>query len=279
MGKLRTEAQRSLQSERQKAVDGAWKAEVELVRQGKGTRQWSADEQREILANGKVSGYYGHHMQSVKTNPENAANKDNIQFLNYDEHINGAHQKNPRENPTNGYYDPKTGQMHEFKDGKLVPITPMELENQGFTNLEERENGYKQGVVDRYNAKLDKRLAEYQKNLEQREDLSAEQKNTKYETRAAKYETNKEEFRVSMFQEGTVEKLNNNEIDNSTKLDSEKIDINNENSIEINANMENSSSSQVDTTNDNISDSESLSSTESSSDSSASSGNDGGMDY
>lgn len=206
MGKLRSDGQRSLQTERQKAVDEAWKFEVELVRRGKGTRQWTADEQKELLATGKVNGYYGHHMQSVKTNPENAGNKDNIQFLNYEEHINGAHQGSTK-NSTNGYYDPQTGQMHEFKDGKLVPIIPMELEQQAFESVEERENTYRQGMVDRYSANLDKKLANYQKSLEQRDDLTDEEKSAKYKERTLKYEADKREYQVSMFSK-TIEETN-----------------------------------------------------------------------
>ena len=288
MGKLRTEGQKSLQYQRQKAVNEAWKEEVELVREGKGTRQWSVEEQKELLANGKVSGYYGHHMQSVKTNPENASNKDNIQFLNYDEHIDGAHQGNTK-NSTNGYYDPATGQMNEFKDGNLVPITPMNQEQQAFDTIEERDNAYKQGMVDRYNNNLDKKLADYQKNLEQREELSDEQKNEKYEQRAAKYEADKEEFYTSMFSEQSIEKSENNDIANNMQsnsslgevdskvasekdigihsIENESVDSDNSNGIETVSNTEESDSSLSDATNDNTSSSES------------SSGNDGGIDY
>lgn len=193
MGKLRSESQRSLQSERQSAVDKAWAAEVELIRAGKGTRQWTVAEQKELLGTGRVEGYHGHHMQSVKTHPENAGNKDNIQFLSYDEHINGAHKGNTR-NSTDGYYDPQTGQMHEFKDGKLAPITPMEQKDQAFENAADRENAYRQGLIDRFIADKDQKLANYEKKLTQRDDLSEQEKADRYKAMSEKYESDKQDY-------------------------------------------------------------------------------------
>lgn len=99
--------------ERQKAVREAWKREKAFIREGKGTRDWSQAEQREILSIGKATGYDGHHMKSVKDYPQHAGNPDNIQFLKLTEHIDGAHKGNTQ-NSTNGYYDPKTKQMSEF---------------------------------------------------------------------------------------------------------------------------------------------------------------------
>lgn len=225
MGKLRSDSQRSTQYERQKAVDEAWAKEVELVRQGKGTRNWSADEQKELLSTGKVNGYYGHHMSSVKNDPANAGNKDNIQFLNYDEHIHGAHQGDTK-NATNGYYDPETGQMHTFQNG-VEKVPERDIEN-GFESEAAREEAYKQGMVDRNNAKLDKEMADYEKKLEQRENLTAEEKSEKLSSYQAKKESEKEAYKESIY----GEKSENEKLENEKTVDEKST---NEESIEENS--------------------------------------------
>ena len=68
-----------------KAVSDAWKREAELVNQGKGTREWSIQEQNDIIERGKAydmdgKAYQGHHMKSVALFPEYQQNPDNIQF-------------------------------------------------------------------------------------------------------------------------------------------------------------------------------------------------------
>ena len=107
--------------ERQKAIRDAWKNEKANVRQGMGTRDWSQVEQRQIVAKGRANGYEGHHMKSVKEYPQYAGDPKNIQFLNRSEHVNGAHKGNTQ-NPTNGYYDHKTGKTHDF--GNRPPQAP-----------------------------------------------------------------------------------------------------------------------------------------------------------
>jgi len=102
--------------ERRKAVDLAWKNEKGRVLDGKGTRDWSQKEQREIIARGKAKGYQGHHMKSVDGHNSKAGEPDNIQFLTRREHLN-AHKGNYRNN-TNGYYDPKSQKMNEFGRNK-----------------------------------------------------------------------------------------------------------------------------------------------------------------
>ena len=102
--------------ERRKAVAEAWKNEKHLVMDGKGTRDWEKKEQQEILLKGKATGYQGHHMKSVAGHNEHAGESNNIQFLTRREHL-AAHNGNYRNN-TNGYYDPKTGKMHDFGEGK-----------------------------------------------------------------------------------------------------------------------------------------------------------------
>jgi hypothetical protein len=107
--------------ERAEAVRGAWKNERALVQDGKGTRDWPQRQQIGMVRKGVVSGFDGHHMQSVKTHPQQAGNPKNIQFLNKSEHIKGAHGGNTK-NSTNGYYNPQTKSMHSF--GSNSPQAP-----------------------------------------------------------------------------------------------------------------------------------------------------------
>ena len=93
-----------LASKRASAVRQAWKNEYNNVRSG-GTgisREWSSAETNELLTTGKVKGYQGHHMKSVKGYPELAGDPTNIQFLTRSEHL-AAHGGNWR-NITHGRY-------------------------------------------------------------------------------------------------------------------------------------------------------------------------------
>lgn len=67
------------------------------------SREWTVAEQEELLATGKIKGYQGHHMKSVKGYPDSAADPDNIQFLTRAEHL-AAHKGN-FQNVTHGRYD------------------------------------------------------------------------------------------------------------------------------------------------------------------------------
>lgn len=102
--------------ERRKAVANAWKNERNLVKDGSGTRDWTVSEQREILLTGKAKGYEGHHMRDVSNHNSLAGDPNNIQFLNRKEHLQ-AHGGDFH-NKTNGYFDPKTNEMHEFGRNK-----------------------------------------------------------------------------------------------------------------------------------------------------------------
>ena len=97
--------------EAHKAIDAAWEKEQELVRQGKGTRDWTPEQQKDILdpERGKAydddgRAFDGQHMKSVAKYPEHQGHPDNIQFLTRQEHLE-AH-KGSWQNPTNWYYDP-----------------------------------------------------------------------------------------------------------------------------------------------------------------------------
>ena len=92
-------------SERASAVRKAWKLEYEdVVNGGSGiSRTWSKSEINELLTTGKVKGYQGHHMKSVKGYPELAGDPHNIQFLTRSEHLR-AHGGNFR-NITHGFFE------------------------------------------------------------------------------------------------------------------------------------------------------------------------------
>ncbi len=102
-GKVADAAETVTQSTRSRVVREAWANEVELVREtGQGTRKWTQAEIDELLTTGKVKGYQGHHMKSVKGYPHLAGDPDNIQFLTRKEHLL-AHGGNWR-NITHGRY-------------------------------------------------------------------------------------------------------------------------------------------------------------------------------
>ena len=105
----------SLSYQRKCAVSKAWAKERQQVLNSCGSRNWSQEEQKEILQTGKCHGYEGQHMLSVKAHPEQAGNENNIQFLTRGEHFK-AHRGNWK-NDANGKYDPKTGEIEPFNDG------------------------------------------------------------------------------------------------------------------------------------------------------------------
>lgn len=110
-----------------KTIVEAWDNERTLIKQGKGTRNWTKDEQKIILdSTGKPPlkkelniQYDGQHMYSKAKYPEYAMKSENIQFLQHDIHIDEAHNGNTRLNQTHGYYDEITGIMFDFKSGKI----------------------------------------------------------------------------------------------------------------------------------------------------------------
>ena len=94
---------KSTKSARSSAVRKAWKNEYNAVKNtGIGSRDWTPWEKEELLRTGKVSGYVGHHMKSVKGYPELAGDPNNIQFLTRKNHFL-AHEMNWR-NITHGRY-------------------------------------------------------------------------------------------------------------------------------------------------------------------------------
>ena len=122
------------------AVDGFWNNERDLVREGQGSRDWTPEQQTDIM-NYKSDGterknavapkdetgksYEGHHMKSVEAHPDYQGRSDNIQPLTRDEHIS-AHGGDTK-NPTNGYYNPETGETTDFGQNEPSKPEPIKL--------------------------------------------------------------------------------------------------------------------------------------------------------
>ena len=119
-------------AEASKAVLEAWEHEQFLVQDGKGTREWSPEQQKDILDRGKAyddngKAFEGHHMKSAERYPEYQGDYQNIQFLSRAEHF-AAHGGN-FQNPANGYYNPITRITVDFGEGKYIACEIFELKN------------------------------------------------------------------------------------------------------------------------------------------------------
>ena len=118
--------------EANKAILAAWEKEQDLVREGKGTRDWTQEQQQDILDRGKAydedgKAFHGQHMKSVEKYPEYQGDPNNIQFLTKAEHLE-AHQGN-WQNPTNWYYDPVSKRFVAFGECELIPCEVIKLSN------------------------------------------------------------------------------------------------------------------------------------------------------
>ena len=116
--------------ERNKAVREAWNKELELVQEGKGTREWTPEQQKDILEKGRAydengKAFEGQHMKSAEMYPEYQGEPGNIQFLTREEHL-AAHDGN-WQNSTNWYYHPVTKEKFDFGDGPFIPCEIIQL--------------------------------------------------------------------------------------------------------------------------------------------------------
>ena len=160
------ERTKELNRERRKAVREARKNERALVLEGKGTRDWTPDEQREWIRTGRCVGYDGHHMKSVKDYPEYAGDAKNIQFLNEKEHYQ-AHGGDYK-NATNGYYNPSTGRMNSFGDSP-PRNAPAKALSEPLSERSKKINETKRLEADRQKREADKRAAEIRARREKKE--------------------------------------------------------------------------------------------------------------
>ncbi|GAA4360993.1 hypothetical protein [Angustibacter luteus] len=121
-----------------RAIKEAWENERRLVLEGKGTRDWSEEHQRQIKDKGKAyddqgRAFEGQHMKSVSSHPEYQDDPRNIQFLSREEHL-AAHGGNWK-NLTNGYYDPASRRTLSFGNSPPQPCVEMTLTNPLYVDL------------------------------------------------------------------------------------------------------------------------------------------------
>lgn len=168
-------------SEANKAICKAWNAEQKLVQEGKGTRDWTPDQQKDILEKGKAydeknKAFEGHHMLNVDNFPEYQGNPQNIEFLSRSEHLK-AHDGNYQK-ATFGYYDYSTGKTRSFENGNLEPCLVIELSNpianfsipSSKTALDKKvsestSKNHKENVIETNNQILTKNNVEFKKNF------------------------------------------------------------------------------------------------------------------
>lgn len=120
-----------------RAVRESWENERRRVLEGKGTRDWTEEQQKQIKEKGKAydsegKAFEGQHMKSVSLYPEYQGDARNIQLLSHEEHL-AAHGGN-WQNPTNGYYDPVVKTMSDFGDGPPQPCAEVPLTNPLYVN-------------------------------------------------------------------------------------------------------------------------------------------------
>lgn len=120
-----------------RAIREAWENEKRLVLEGKGSRDWTEEQQKQIIEKGKAydwegRAFEGQHMKCVSMYPEYQDDASNIQLLSREEHF-AAHNGNWK-NPTNGYYDPVAKTMSNFGDGPPQRCAEMPLTNPHLTD-------------------------------------------------------------------------------------------------------------------------------------------------
>ena len=106
---------------RSEGVAAAWRQEQAIVRAGGiGTRPWTDAQRAELLDTDKVTGFDGHHINSVEAHPELAGDPDNIRFMPNSDHKD-LHRGN------GGYRVPTTGdrldrnQLYQEATGSDLP--------------------------------------------------------------------------------------------------------------------------------------------------------------
>lgn len=108
----------------------AWTKEQELVQKGKGTREWTPQQQKDILDKGKAyddkgKAFERQHMKSAQQYPEYQGAPGNIQFLTRAEHLK-SHNGNWH-NPTNWYFNTVTKEKLGFGDGPFISCDIIQL--------------------------------------------------------------------------------------------------------------------------------------------------------
>lgn len=153
-------------SEASKAVRKAWEKERQLVLQGEGTRDWTREQQKDIIEIGKAydndgKAFEGHHMKSAEAYPEYQGDENNIQFLSRKEHLD-AHYGSFC-NATNGYYDYNTRTTIDFEDGKYKTCKNLKLSNP-IINEKQVDNNLKCSRVNQNQEIITKKVDSYSNN-------------------------------------------------------------------------------------------------------------------
>ena len=161
-----------LNNERKRAVKEAWSREKKLVCNGKGTVDWTIEQQNELIEKGHVSGYEGQHMKSVNEYPEFAGCVENIQLLSHEDHL-AAHncseisEKKGYHSPTNGYYDVKTNTIQSFGDGpprapEIIDLSNVRLNVQSNEQMKSGHDYIEQQKCERIILKDSRDMESYQ---------------------------------------------------------------------------------------------------------------------
>lgn len=113
-----------------RAIRQVWENERLLVLEGRGSRDWTDEQQQQIIEKGKAyddegRAFEGQHMKCVSAYPEYQGDARNIQLLSRAEHF--AAHSGDWNNPTNGYYDPVLKTISDFGDGPPQPCVEVTL--------------------------------------------------------------------------------------------------------------------------------------------------------
>jgi hypothetical protein len=93
----------AIETARRQATKQAWKHERAIVEKGgKGSFAWSPLQKKELLEKGRVSGFDGHHINSVNDAAGLAGNPDNIRFLKNVDHRKLHSENGGTKVPTKG---------------------------------------------------------------------------------------------------------------------------------------------------------------------------------
>ncbi len=137
-------------SKANRAIREAWENEKKLILEGKGSRNWTREQQQSIIDFGVAyddnnKALEGHHKLSVEAYPEYQGDADNIQFLTRTEH-KSAHNGN-FQNSTKGYYDYKTKKTLIYND-KYEPNPIINLSDPIVISKNNSENSeYENGKI------------------------------------------------------------------------------------------------------------------------------------
>jgi len=102
---------------RQDGIKLAWEYEkADITMGGGGSGNFDASQCQEILENGKLKNYEGHHINSVKQTPEQQGNPDNVSML--EEHRDGNGPRIHYEKHGKNWQNQTTGEMLD-RDGML----------------------------------------------------------------------------------------------------------------------------------------------------------------